>query len=236
MNKCICRTPFDVFFLRKSSLKRTKKQKSKRVFVKKACRLEIHDPENCEKWCFCGEENIFFWEFVITAILSKLRTLKLCYEGFGTKALMTSKTVCFSIYRSVPLNRNNLISSKQISFVCNKSRKDNSKSYSFGGVSKCMENGASAKLQECLLVGKDTKDSRFKLANDKLRVLIGDIHNIFVAGILYHKKCFSSYLTQIRKKRYSQEKNKTLNKRKECEVYVLKRFLNNYCQECVFNY
>ena len=77
--------------------------------------------------------------------------------------------------------------------MCNTSRKDDSKSYNFGGVSKCMENGAAAKLQECLLVGQDTEDSRFKLAND--RVLMGDIHDIFVAGILYHKKCFSSYFT-----------------------------------------
>ena len=48
--------------------------------------------------------------------------------------------------------------------------------------------------------GTGTEDSRFKLANDRLRVLMGDIHDIFVAGILYHKKCFSSYFTQIRKK------------------------------------
>ena len=71
--------------------------------------------------------------------------------------------------------------------------------------------------------GTGTEDSRFKLANDRLRVLMGDIHDIFVAGILYHK-CFCSYLTQIRKKRYSEEKIKSLNKGKKCEVYALKRF------------
>ena len=33
-----------------------------------------------------------------------------------------------------------------------------------------MKGGAAAKLQECLLVGQDTEDSRFKLANDRPRV------------------------------------------------------------------
>ena len=54
---------------------------------------------------------------------------------------------------------------------------------------------------------------------------MADAHDIFAADILYHKKCYSSYLTQIRKKRYSQEETKVLNERKECEVYVMKRFL-----------
>ena len=107
--------------------------------------------------------------------------------------------------------------------MCNTSRKDDSKSYNFGGLGKCIEDGAAAKLQECLLVGQDTEDSRFKLANDRLRVLMADA-DIFAADILYHKKCYSSYLTQIRKKQYSQEETKILNERKECEVYVMKRF------------
>ena len=51
--------------------------------------------------------------------------------------------------------------------MCNASRKDDSKSYNFSGLGKCMEDGAAAKLRECLLVGQDTEDSRFKLANDK---------------------------------------------------------------------
>ena len=87
-----------------------------------------------------------------------------------------------------------------------------------------MENGAAAKLQECLLVGQKAGKSRFKLTNDRFRVLMGDIHDIFVAGILYHKNCFCSYLTQIRKKRYSEEKIKILNKGKKCELYALERF------------
>ena len=52
---------------------------------------------------------------------------------------------------------------------------------------------------------------------------MADAHDIFAADISYHKK-FCSYLTQIRKKRYSQEETKILNERKECEVYVMKRF------------
>ena len=94
--------------------------------------------------------------------------------------------------------------------MCNTSRKDDSKSCNFGGLSKFIEDGAAAKLQECLLVGQDTEDSRFKLANDRLRVLMADAHDVFVADILYHKKCYSCYLTQIRKK-YSQEETKVLN-------------------------
>ena len=54
---------------------------------------------------------------------------------------------------------------------------------------------------------------------------MADAHDVFTADILYHERCYSSYLTQIRKKRYSQEKTKVLNERKECEVYVMKRFL-----------
>ena len=55
-------------------------------------------------------------------------------------------------------------------------------------------------------------------------VLMADAHDIFAADILYYKKYFSSYLTQIRKTIYSQEETKILNERKECEVYVMKSF------------
>ena len=47
-------------------------------------------------------------------------------------------------------------------------------------------------------MGHDTEYSRFKLANDRLTVLMADGHDIFAADILYHKK-FYSHLTQIRK-------------------------------------
>ena len=77
--------------------------------------------------------------------------------------------------------------------MCNTSRKDDSK------LCKCTEDRAVAKLQECLLVGQDTEGSTFKLANDTPRDLMADAHDIFAADILYHKKCYSSYLTQIRK-------------------------------------
>ena len=52
------------------------------------------------------------------------------------------------------------------------------KLYSIAGLGKCMEDGARARLQECLLVGQDTRDSRFKLANDRFRVLIADAPDI----------------------------------------------------------
>ena len=94
------------------------------------------------------------------------------------------------------------------------SRKDDCESYNFGGLGKYMEDGAAAKLQECLLVWQDTGDSRFKLENDRLRVLMADAHEISAADILYYKKCYSSYLTQIRKKWYRQEETKILNKQK----------------------
>ena len=81
--------------------------------------------------------------------------------------------------------------------------KINSKSYNFDGLGKCIEDGAAAKLQECLLVGQGTEDLRFKLANEGLGVLMADAYDVFATDILYHKKCYSSYLTQIRKKRYS---------------------------------
>ena len=55
-------------------------------------------------------------------------------------------------------------------FVCSTSRKDDSKSYNFGGLGKCMEDGAGAKLQECLLVGQDTENSRFELATNRITV------------------------------------------------------------------
>ena len=47
-------------------------------------------------------------------------------------------------------------------------------------------------------MGQNTEDSRFKLANDRLRVLMADAHDIFAADILFRKKWYS-YLTQIRK-------------------------------------
>ena len=46
---------------------------------------------------------------------------------------------------------------------------------------------------------------------------MADAHAIFAADIFYNKKYYPSYLTQIRKKRYSQEETKIMNERKECE-------------------
>ena len=65
--------------------------------------------------------------------------------------------------------------------MCNTSRKDDSKSYDFGGLGKCVEDGAAAKLKEYLLVGQGTEMSRFKLVNDRLRVLMADVPDIFAA-------------------------------------------------------
>ena len=49
----------------------------------------------------------------------------------------------FPIFHSeAAFTQNKLPSSKQIYFTCNTSRKDDSKSYTFGGLSKCMEDGA----------------------------------------------------------------------------------------------
>ena len=98
--------------------------------------------------------------------------------------------------------------------MCSTSRKDDSRSYNYGGLGKYMEDGAGVKLQECLLVGQDTENSRFKFANDRLRILMADMHDVFAADILYHKKCYS-YLTQIGKKLYSQEETKIQNARKK---------------------
>ena len=41
-----------------------------------------------------------------------------------------------------------------------------------------------------------------------------DAHVFSVADIFYNKICYSSYLTKIRKKRYSQEETKVMNERK----------------------
>ena len=70
--------------------------------------------------------------------------------------------------------------------------------------------------------GTDRYDSRFKLANDRLRVLMTDTHDFFAANISYHKKYYS-YLEQIRNKRYSKEETKILNERKACKVYAMKK-------------
>ena len=66
-----------------------------------------------------------------------------------------------------------------------------SKSYNFGGLGKCMEDGSAAKLQECLLVRQDTGNSRFKLANDRIRVLMAKAHDIFAADICIIKNAIS---------------------------------------------
>ena len=53
------------------------------------------------------------------------------------------------LFFHLQFTRNKLPSSKQICFVCNTSRKDDSKSHNFGGLGKCMEDEAAAKLQKC---------------------------------------------------------------------------------------
>ena len=58
---------------------------------------------------------------------------------------------------------------------------------------------SSSKTRKMLLLKQGTEYSRFKLANDRLRVLMADAYDIFAADILYLKKCYSFYLTQIRK-------------------------------------
>ena len=76
----------------------------------------------------------------------------------------------------------------------------------FGGLGKCMKVGVAGKLCECILVGQDTENSRFKLTYDRLWVLMVDAHHIFAADILHHKKCYSSYLTQVRKSNIGKKK------------------------------
>ena len=98
-----------------------------------------------------------------------------------------------------------------------------------------MEDGAAAKLQECLLVGQDTGDSRFKLANDRFRVLMADAHEIFAADILYPKNVILLIWHKSEKKRYSQEETKILNKQKEYGVYVMKRFLELFCKKVLID-
>ena len=39
------------------------------------------------------------------------------------------------------------------------------------------ENGVATKREECLIVGQDTEDLRFKLANDRIRILMADAHD-----------------------------------------------------------
>ena len=41
-----------------------------------------------------------------------------------------------------------------------------------------------AQLEEYLLVGQNRKDSRYKLANDRIRVLMADPHDNFAADIV----------------------------------------------------
>ena len=55
--------------------------------------------------------------------------------------------------------------------MCNTFRKDDSKSNNFGG----LVNAWKMELQECLLVGQDLEDLRFKLVSDEfLMVLLID--------------------------------------------------------------
>ena len=68
--------------------------------------------------------------------------------------------------------------SKKRSIVCNTSIENNSKSNNFGGLGKSLEDGAVAKIQECLLVVQDAEYSRFTLANDRIRVLKADAYDI----------------------------------------------------------
>ena len=55
-----------------------------------------------------------------------------------------------------------LQASEQMGFVYNTTTKGDSKSCNCGGLGKWMKDRAAAKLQELLLYGQDTKDSRFK--------------------------------------------------------------------------
>ena len=48
---------------------------------------------------------------------------------------------------------------------------------------------------------------RFKLANDRLRVLMGEVHDIFVAGILYHKKLLFFLFVTNQKKAIQSRRN-----------------------------
>ena len=95
-------------------------------------------------------------------------------------------------------------------FCVNTSRKDDSKSYNFGELGKCMEDGGAAKLQGCLQVGQDTEDLRFKLSNDRFRALMADGHHISLQVFCIIKNLIL-HLTQIIKKRYSKAETKVLN-------------------------
>ena len=98
-----------------------------------------------------------------------------------------------------------------------------------------MEDGKAVKLPECLSVEQDTEDSRFKLANDWFRCLKADAHDVFTEDILYHKKKLFFLLDANQKKTINQEETKILMKRKECEVYVMKQFLELFLIKVFFD-
>ena len=117
-----------------------------------------------------------------------------------------------------------LSTSKQVCFVCNTSRKDDFKSYWLG---KWMDEKAAARLQECLVLGQDTEGLRFKLANNRRRVLMAVVRDIFVAFISYHKSVIILIWLKWENKWYSQEDIKILKEQKKCDVH-------NVCNEKIF--
>ena len=117
-----------------------------------------------------------------------------------------------------------LSASTQVCFVCNTIRKNDSKSYLLGN---WMEDKAAARLQECLVLGQDTERSRFKLANNRRRVLMAVVRDIFAAYISYQKTVIILIWPKLENQCYSQEDIKILKEQKKCDV-------RNVCNEKMF--
>lgn len=158
-------------------------------------------------------------KIIIASYMEEARSLK-----------SSSRSCAIDFNSETAFTRYKLSASKQVWFMCNSSRKDDSKSYLLG---MWMEDKAAARLQECLVLGQDTEGSKFKLANNRRKVLMVVVRDIFVAYISYHKTVIILIWLKLENHWYSQENIKILKEQKNVIyiMYVMKKYLESFLKK-----
>ena len=113
--------------------------------------------------------------------------------------------------------------SAEIFFVCNEVTAFDSKQYNAGGLGRCSEERAALKLAECLKYG--TND-RYAEARKRLDILSQSSHDLFASDVLYHKRCYSLFVNQLRNSKWGEDNLKCLKETQIREILVLEEFLD----------
>ncbi len=155
-----------------------------------------------------------------------------CVTKYGLKAEpqpseedKTFESEYESLKKRATRSTTDLLSSKEICFVCNVKRVVDDNSYHEGGLARCSTKNAADRLIERKETFLKDKACRFFVAARRLNILLsGQTHDIFAADIYYHQSCYIKFaFSPFTKQEKEVDENKKVNDVLNIFLYRLKK-------------